>query len=281
MGTDKRQRQKANRTERRQAEHRSAHRRALQRRIGRIGAIVVLGVVAVVVIAWIGGAFDGDDEAAPDAASEQSSAAEGDTATGADDAVTTTNTDTGTGPQTECPPVDGVDVPVRTFVGAPPLCIDPALTYSAEVTTNFGSYTIELDPAAAPLAVNNFVVLARYGYYDDTVCHRIIPGFVVQCGDPTATGTGGPGYAFADELPEAGAYQVGSVAMANSGPDTNGSQFFIVSGPDGAALPPQYSLFGTVTAGLDTIAALDELGSAGAGTPVEEVRIERVTITES
>lgn len=280
MGTDKRQRQKTNRAERRQAEHRSAHRRALQRRIGRIGAIVVLGVIAVVVIAWIGGAFDGDDEAAP----STSAATDVTTADGADDTSGTGDGDTATttaGPQTECPPVDGVDTPVRTFIAAPPLCIDPALTYTAEVTTNFGSYTIELDPGAAPLAVNNFVVLARYGYYDDTVCHRIIPRFVVQCGDPTATGTGGPGYAFADELPEAGAYQVGSVAMANSGPDTNGSQFFVVSGPDGAALPPQYSLFGTVTAGLDTIAALDELGTPGAGTPAEEVRIERVTISES
>ncbi len=151
----------------------------------------------------------------------------------------------------ECPAADGSAAQQREFTAAPPLCIDPAKTYSALVSTNHGDFTVELDLAAAPITVNNFVVLARYHYFDDTICHRIIPGFVVQCGDPTGTGTGGPGYAIADELPPAGAYQIGSLAMANSGPDTSGSQFFVITGEDGAALDPNYSLFGQVTDGLD------------------------------
>ncbi|NCZ91108.1 MAG: peptidylprolyl isomerase, partial [Actinobacteria bacterium] len=91
---------------------------------------------------------------------------------------------------------------------------------------------------------------ARYKYFDNTNCHRAIVNFVVQCGDPTATGSGGPGYQFADELPAAGSYKVGSIAMANSGPNTNGSQFFVITGSDGASLPPNYTLFGQVTEGL-------------------------------
>ena len=129
------------------------------------------------------------------------------------------------------------------------------------------------------------MVLARYHYFDDTECHRAIPGFVVQCGDPTATGTGGPGYTIPDELPLGGEYQIGSLAMANTGaPDSGGSQFFIITGPNGAALPPQYSLFGDVIGGLDsTVADLDAVANPeNNGTPpLEQIIIESITITES
>jgi cyclophilin family peptidyl-prolyl cis-trans isomerase len=158
--------------------------------------------------------------------------------------------------------------------------IDPAKRYTAVMETSKGSMTIALDPMAAPRTVNSFVFLARNGYYDGVVFHRIIPGFVVQGGDPTGTGRGGPGYKFADELPAPGRYEVGSLAMANSGPDTNGSQFFIICGSDGVRLPPSYSLFGKVVAGLETVAALDAVGSGG-GSPKERVLIESVTVTES
>ena len=114
---------------------------------------------------------------------------------------------------------------------------------------------------AAPKTVNNFVVLARYHYYDGIVFHRIIPGFVLQGGDPQGDGRGGPGYRFEDELPPAGRYEVGSLAMANAGPDTNGSQFFVISGPDGVRLPPQYSLFGKVVKGLDVVADIESVGT--------------------
>ena len=183
-----------------------------------------------------------------------------------------------------CPSPDGADEQQQQFAEYPPTCIDVSRTYTAEIVTNFGDITVELDAARAPLAVNSFVTLARYRYFDGTQCHRAIPGFVVQCGDPTATGSGGPGYRFADELPAAGEYTIGSVAMANAGPDTNGSQFFIITGPNGAALPPQYTLFGTVVAGLDsTVAELDAIAnpSNNGVPPLAEIVIESVTITES
>jgi cyclophilin family peptidyl-prolyl cis-trans isomerase len=184
----------------------------------------------------------------------------------------------------DCPATDGSEPQQTEFEEYPPFCVDVTKTYTAEVTTNFGAFTIELDTDRAPLTVNSFVMLAWYGYFDDTECHRAIPGFVVQCGDPTATGTGGPGYSFPDELPSAGEYQIGSIAMANSGPNTNGSQFFIITGPDGAALPPQYSLFGQVVDGLDTtVTALDGVANpADNGVPpLEQILIESVTITVS
>src|ERR1035441_10067617 len=138
---------------------------------------------------------------------------------------------------------------------------------------------ISLDPLAAPKTVNSFVFLARYHYHDGIVFHRVIPGFVLQGGDPTGKGTGGPGYKFADELPKAGRYELGSLAMANAGPNTNGSQFFIISGPSGVRLPPQYSLFGKVVSGTDVIATIDSIGTQS-GNPKEKVVIESVTITE-
>ena len=183
----------------------------------------------------------------------------------------------------ECPPENGTDGVTQQFAAAPPFCLDPDATYSALVATSSGDITIELDQVAAPEAVNSFVFLARNNYFDDTICHRLIQDFVVQCGDPTGTGTGGPGYRFVDELPEAGSYEIGSIAMANSGPDTNGSQFFIISGPNGAALPPLYSLFGQVPAAdLGVVAEMNALGSAdSSGVPSEELRIVDVTITQS
>jgi cyclophilin family peptidyl-prolyl cis-trans isomerase len=181
---------------------------------------------------------------------------------------------------TECPAADGSSPKRQKFDGPPPMCIDPAKRYTAEMVTSKGSMTIALDPSAAPKTVNNFVVLARYHYFDGIVLHRVIPGFVLQGGDPQGTGTGGPGYRFEDELPKPGRYELGSLAMANAGPDTNGSQFFVISGPQGVRLPPSYSLFGKVISGLDVVAAIDAIGSSS-GKPKERVVIESVTITES
>jgi len=181
---------------------------------------------------------------------------------------------------TPCPNPDGSSPKQQTFDGPPPMCIDPAKRYSAEMVTTKGTMTIALDPIAAPKTVNNFVFLARYHYFEGIVFHRVIPGFVLQGGDPTGTGRGGPGYRFEDELPPPGRYEVGSLAMANAGPDTNGSQFFVISGPQGVRLPPQYSLFGKVVSGLDVVATIDQLGS-GSGKPKETVTIESVTVTEA
>ena len=144
-----------------------------------------------------------------------------------------------------------------------------------------GTMTISLDALSAPRTVNNFVVLARYHYYDGVIFHRIIEGFVCQGGDPTGTGRGGPGYRFPDELPKPGRYELGSLAMANAGPNTNGSQFFIISGPHGLGLPPQYSRFGKVVKGLDVVDAMQKVATDRNDRPLTDVTIKSVTTTES
>lgn len=151
----------------------------------------------------------------------------------------------------ECPPAEGAAEATQEFASAPPMCLTPDADYSAVITTDAGEVTVDLLEEKAPETVNNFVFLARHKYYEGVSFHRVIPGFMIQGGDPQGTGAGGPGYQFADELPEPGEYEIGSMAMANAGPGTNGSQFFIVTGESGVSLPPQYSLFGTVTEGME------------------------------
>ena len=179
------------------------------------------------------------------------------------------------------PAADGSSEKRQQFDGPPPMVIDPAKRYTAEIVTSLGPITVALDAAGAPGTVNNFVFLARYHYYDGIIFHRIIKGFMCQGGDPTGTGRGGPGYKFADELPKPGRYEIGSLAMANAGPNTNGSQFFIVSGPSGVGLPPQYSLFGKVVKGLDVVEQMEAVDTDRSDKPKSDVVIESVTITEA
>ncbi|MHB1710414.1 MAG: peptidylprolyl isomerase [Acidimicrobiales bacterium] len=180
----------------------------------------------------------------------------------------------------QIPEADGSSPKTQRFDGQPPMIIDPARRYTAEMATTKGTMIIALDPLAAPKTVNNFVFLARWHFYDGIVFHRIIPGFMLQGGDPEGTGRGGPGYRFDDELPPPGRYELGSLAMANAGSNTNGSQFFIISGPDGVRLPPSYSLFGKVVGGTETISAIESVGSRS-GSPAEQVAIVSVAITEA
>jgi cyclophilin family peptidyl-prolyl cis-trans isomerase len=170
-------------------------------------------------------------------------------------------------------------MPSRT---PPPMTIDATKQYGAVVETDCGPFTISLDAKRAPVTVNNFVALARAGYFDGVNFHRVIPGFVVQGGDPTGTGRGDPGYRFADELPPPAdpQYPIGSLAMANAGPDTNGSQFFIVTGPAGENLPPHYSLFGHVIEGMEVVAAIEADGDRS-GEPKVVHSMTKVTIFES
>ncbi len=178
-----------------------------------------------------------------------------------------------------CPKADGSSPPTKKFAAAPPMCIDPAKTYRATVETGKGSFTITFDAKKAPVTVNNFVFLARFHFYDGSGFHRVVPNFVIQGGSGDGQGGGGPGYAFQDELPQAGEYKIGSIAMANAGANTNDSQFFVITGANGAALPPSYSLFGAVTQGMDTVNAIAALGT-GDGPPSEPVAITKVTIQE-
>jgi len=181
---------------------------------------------------------------------------------------------------TDCPPSTGAAAQSRTFAAPFKRCIDPAKSYTATVKTNKGILKIRFDSAGAPGTVNNFVALALHKYFDGIRCHRVLVDFVAQGGDPTGTGSGGPGYKFADELPKAGQYKVGSVAMANSGPNTNGSQFFIITGAKGTALPPNYSLFGEVIEGLDVLKIINSLGAASDPSPPKEtIALESVTIS--
>jgi cyclophilin family peptidyl-prolyl cis-trans isomerase len=176
------------------------------------------------------------------------------------------------------PPLDGSAPRTQKFPAPPELGIDPDKRYSATIDTSLGQLVVSLDAARAPKTVNNFVFLALHHYYDGVIFHRIINGFMCQGGDPTGTGTGGPGYRFEDELPKPGRYEIGSVAMANAGPNTNGSQFFIVSGPSGVGLPPQYSLFGKVVKGLDVLDAMQRVSTDSKDRPHEDVVINSVTI---
>src|SRR5438270_13308856 len=165
----------------------------------------------------------------------------------------------------------------------PAMQIDPAKQYRAVLETNKGEIEVSLFPGEAPKTVNNFVFLARAGFYDGVPFHRVMAGFMIQTGDPTGTGTGGPGYRFEDELPRDRGYTRGIVAMANAGRNTNGSQFFIVH--QAARLQPNYSIFGQVTRGLDVVDAIANVAvrqgrSGERSTPTEEVRIDKVTIHE-
>jgi cyclophilin family peptidyl-prolyl cis-trans isomerase len=183
--------------------------------------------------------------------------------------------------QVPFPKLDGSSPRYTKFSGAPPFCIDTAKTYTATVVTDAGPVTVKLLPKDAPVTVNNFVFLAGYHFYDGIVFHRVIPGFVAQGGDPTGTGEGGPGYTFKDELPSSNAaYGTGALAMANSGPNTNGSQFFIVVPGGGSQLQPSYSTFGQVTAGLPVVQKINSDGTSS-GTPAKYHKIVKVTIAES
>ncbi|MCC6748575.1 MAG: peptidylprolyl isomerase [Deltaproteobacteria bacterium] len=158
------------------------------------------------------------------------------------------------------------------------MTIDAKKKYTATIETSAGTMTAELFPEDAPMTVNNFVFLAREGFYEGAIFHRVIPGFMIQGGDPTGTGTGGPGYKFKDE-PVTRRYLRGTLAMANAGPDTNGSQFFVMH--QDYRLPPNYTIFGKL---LDGEPVVDTIATAPKGAqdrPTNPVQIRRVTVTEA
>jgi len=188
----------------------------------------------------------------------------------------------------QAPAASAADVASRNgkYRSPPPMTINKTKKYTATIVTNKGTMKADLYADTAPITVNNFVFLANDHFYDGVIFHRIIPGFVIQGGDPTGTGTGGPGYTFADEpIPANRNYEKGTLAMANSGPNTNGSQFFICLDNLTAkgALPKQYTIFGKVTQGLDVVDKIaatptkpDQRGEKSV--PTEKVFMESVTI---
>jgi cyclophilin family peptidyl-prolyl cis-trans isomerase len=165
----------------------------------------------------------------------------------------------------------------KQYSQPPPMAIEPGDRLEATISTTAGDMRAELFSGDAPVTVNNFTFLARDGFYDGVIFHRVISGFMVQGGDPTGTGRGGPGYRFDDEAVRR-SYERGTLAMANAGPNTNGSQFFVVHAD--YPLPPNYTIFGKLLEGEDTLDRIAGAPTDGNDRPLEPVTIERVTVTE-
>jgi len=198
---------------------------------------------------------------------------------GGDNEATGTTTTAASG---ECASVEAPEPRDPGSSDAPTAPLEDGKSYALTFDTNCGSFTVTLDTALAPNTAASLVALAQDGYFDDTVFHRVVPGFVIQGGDPTQTGSGGPGYSTVDVPPSAAAYTKGTVAMAKSeleAPGTAGSQFFVVTAED-AGLPPEYAIVGKVTDGIDTIDRIGALGVAD-GPPSQPVVVSSVTVTES
>ncbi len=269
MGTAKRERQKQGRQQRLQAAEEAARRRKRFNGVRNFAIIIVLIFIGLFVLSRVQGK-DKSSTSTSSSTASSSGLAPGATITG----------------DTPCPNADGTSPRTTQFAKPPPTCIDATKTYTAKLSTSKGDITISLDPKTAPATVNNFVVLARYHFYDGVTFHRVIQGFMDQTGDATGNppGTGGPGYTIPDELPpDKSVYTEGAVAMANTGqPNSGGSQFFVVIGSGGQQLAASYTKFGTVTAGLDVAQAINALGGTDQqGTPTQVVTVNSVTITES
>ncbi len=265
MPSDKRQRQRENSRARQEAAVAAAAQS--KRRTQIILAVALVAVLgAAIAFAMKGG---GDDKTS--AAATTSTTKKGATTTALPQ-----------GDPDSCPPVEGTATRFVSFPKAPKMCIDTDKTYSALIKTDVGDVTIKLRPKESPKTVNNFVFLARNHFYDGVVFHRVVTDFMDQTGDPDGSGSGGPGYKFDDEVASDYKYKTGDVAMANAGPNTNGSQFFLVSSENGAkALTASYTPFGTVTKGMDVVDAINNDGSPDqAGTPKVMHKMLSVTITE-
>jgi cyclophilin family peptidyl-prolyl cis-trans isomerase len=282
MGTEKRERQKAAKAAKRESEAADLKRAKTMQTVKR--AAIIIGLVAIVMIGLsFLGADDDPTLAQPATTTEATS-----TSTSEADATTTTEADSGVDPFTPidpvCPPEDASGPVQKQFTSAPPICISEDATYTAVLDTTLGEMTIELDQSVDMASVNNFVFLARHHYYDGVNFHRVIQDFMVQGGDPIGDppGTGGPGYAFTGEQPDIDEYPIGAFAMANTGtPESNGSQFFIVTGENGQGLPNLYSLMGVLTEGQDVAEAISLVDTAPGDAPLDDVIINTIEIIQS
>jgi cyclophilin family peptidyl-prolyl cis-trans isomerase len=272
MPDPKRERQRQNREAARAAQLEAARQAKKKQSAIRVAVVAALAVgLAVLAAALFGGGDDKDKTAA------------GDSTTTSGSGPTTTTVDPAVLAKVQCNDTKPPDNPNRpTFKEPPPMTIDAAKKYTATMETSCGKIEIDLDPKAAPKTVNSFVFLAKQKFFDGLTFHRVVKDFVIQGGDPQGTGSGGPGYEFEDELPQAG-YKIGSLAMANSGANTNGSQFFIITGNEGAQLPSKYNLFGQVTSGVEVAQKLETFAQDPPdpnGKPSRTLYILKVTIAE-
>ena len=277
-------------TRKRELDRLRARREAERQRVRRRRALFTYGALAVVVVvvAVAGGLWLTRDDDTPAAASATTTAG-ATTTTAAAEQFDDARAGAPTAPaQVAC----GGKIPAKvkrpSFTKPPATKVDPAKTYLATFQTSCGDFTVKLDAKKAPVTTANFVFLAGKHFYDSTWFHRIVPQAagiaVVQGGDPQGTGTGGPGYAIKDELPSSpAAYKRYSVAMANSGPNTGGSQFFINFEDNSKGLQPKYSVFGQVTEGTDVVDKIAKVpvGGAQGDTPTQSVWIEKLTVKVS
>jgi cyclophilin family peptidyl-prolyl cis-trans isomerase len=280
MATSKRERQKAARREKLERQQRHQQRRKNVRR-GVIVAVVAALVIGIGAFLFSGGKSPTTTTTTTAAAAATTTTIAGQTAADLAAQAASNAKAVAYG----CPASTTARVNTLTWKTAPPMTINTAKTYDADFDTTAGDFVVQLDATTAPITVNNFVFLAQHNFYKCVIFHRAIPGFMIQGGDPTGTGTGGPGYTIADEYPKAGnpTYPLYSLAMANTGaPHSGGSQFFIVTGASGEALPNTYSLFGQVISGFNVIKAINNEGLPGSGVPpVVTNRMLSVTITTS
>lgn len=282
MATTKRERQKAARRQKMEQMERANKRRKLIRR-GVITAIVAVLVVGSAALLFAG-------KSTPPTTTTTTTSTSSTTTTTviskADEAAQAKAN--GLAAAAGCPASTLTRVNNLTWKAAPAMTINKAATYYAHFVTTAGSFVVKLDASTAPITTNNFIFLADHKFYNCVIFHRVIPGFVVQGGDPTGTGSGGPGYTIPDEYPKTGnpTYPLYSVAMANeSTPHTGGSQFFIVTGKSGESLAPSYSLFGRVVSGMNVVMKISSEGNpstaSGGVPPLVTNRMLTVTISNS
>ncbi|HZQ79258.1 MAG TPA: peptidylprolyl isomerase [Acidimicrobiia bacterium] len=269
MPDPKRERQRQNREAARAAQLEAARQERKRKSLIRGAVGFVLIIVLFALWAWLQSS-GGSKKASTTSASS----------TTASSGPTTTTTANAALAAIQCNDTKPPDNPNRPkFTAPPPMTIDTSKKYTATIDTSCGKIVIDLDAKGAPKTANNFVFLADKHFYDGLTWHRVVKDFVIQGGDPQGNGSGGPGYTFEDELPKDG-YKLGSVAMANSGPNTNGSQFFIVTGQSGTTLQNNYSRFGMVTSGLDVAQKIESFAN-GDGPPSRPLYIFSITIQVS
>jgi peptidyl-prolyl cis-trans isomerase B (cyclophilin B) len=232
--------------------------------------LVLLPAVALLVLTLAVAGCGGDDDEGEEAAPATTEAA----------ATTEEATETAGDASAGCRDVAEPEPKPEGALKAPTALLNVDKTYEVLVETSCGEFTITLDPKASPKTTASFVALVQDGFYDGTVFHRIVPGFVIQGGDPTATGGGGPGYSTVDKPAATTRYTKGVVAMAKTAAEaagTSGSQFFVVTAED-AGLPPDYAVIGTVTDGLDVVERIGILGDPNTQLPTQPVVVTRMTV---
>jgi cyclophilin family peptidyl-prolyl cis-trans isomerase len=282
MATSKRERQKAARREK--IERRQ--RRDKRRKTTRNGIIVV---IAAAIIIGIGAAvFTGSTKPPATTTTTTSTTSTTSTTVPAANAADAAAQKASNAAAVAygCPASTSTRVNTLSWKTAPAMTINTSATYDATFDTTAGTFVVQLDPAEAPITVNNFVFLAEHNFYKCVVFQRTWPNFMIQGGDPTGTGSGGPGYTIADEYPKKGSptYPLYSIAMANTGAaHSGGSQFFIVTGTDGESLPNTYTLFGKVISGFGAVKTIQNAGDASdnGDPPFVTYRMLNVTIKEN